>query len=166
MSRFVAPLPTPTRTAPLLLVAAFLSGATSLAPAQDDAEAEVRALMAHPSIQAAFRHIEENDPWTIATLRELTQIPAPPFMEEVRGQRFLELLLESGVDSAWADGEGNVIGLRRGGGSGTMIFSGHLDTVFPEGTDVTIRETATRCSRPASPTTPAASWPCSPCCAP
>ena len=101
---------------------------------------EVRTLMEHATIQEAFRHIEENDAWTIATLRELTEIPAPPFMEEVRGRRFLELLQASRVDSAWVDEMGNVIGLRRGGGSGTMIVSGHLDTVFPEGTDVRIRE--------------------------
>ena len=101
---------------------------------------EVRTLMGHATIQEAFRHIEENDAWTIATLRELTEIPAPPFMEEVRGRRFLELLQASRVDSAWVDEVGNVIGLRRGGGSGTMIVSGHLDTVFPEGTDVRIRE--------------------------
>ena len=101
---------------------------------------EVRTLMEHATIQEAFRHIEENDAWTIATLRELTEIPAPPFMEEVRGRRFLELLQASRVDSAWVDEVGNVIGLRRGGGSGTMIVSGHLDTVFPEGTDVRIRE--------------------------
>lgn len=124
----------------VFVAVALVTGVPSPVSAQDGAEAEVRALMDHPSVQEAFRHIEENDPWTIATLRELTQIPAPPFMEEVRGQRFLELLQESGVDSVWVDAEGNVIGLRRGNGSGTMIFSGHLDTVFPEGTDVTIRE--------------------------
>ena len=132
-SRLVAPL----------FAAVLFTAVTSPASAQGaaaSAEAEVRALMEHPAIQAAFRHIEENDPWTIATLRELTEIPAPPFMEEVRGQRFLELIEESGVDSAWVDEVGNVIGLRRGSGSGAMIFSGHLDTVFPEGTDVTIRE--------------------------
>ena len=137
MSRSAARLVTP------LLAVALLAAATSPASAQGAAaaaEAEVRVLMDHPAVQAAFSHIEENDPWTIAILRELTEIPAPPFMEEVRGQRFLELLQESGVDSAWVDEVGNVIGLRRGGGSGVMIFSGHLDTVFPEGTDVTIRE--------------------------
>lgn len=104
------------------------------------AVAEVRRLMEDPRVQAAFRYLEENDEQTMADLIELTQIPAPPFMEEVRGRRFMERLLEIGVDSAWVDGEGNVIGLRRGTGSGTMILSAHLDTVFPEDTDVTIRQ--------------------------
>jgi acetylornithine deacetylase/succinyl-diaminopimelate desuccinylase-like protein len=61
-------------------------------------------------------------------------------MEEARGRRFAERLTEIGADSVWTDAEGNVIGLRRGRGAGTMIISGHLDTVFPEGTDVSIRQ--------------------------
>lgn len=104
------------------------------------AVAEVRRLLEDPRVQAAFGYLEENDAETMADHMELTQIPAPPFMEEARGLRFLERLQEIGVDSAWVDEEGNVIGLRRGTGEGTMVISGHLDTVFPEGTDVTIRQ--------------------------
>jgi acetylornithine deacetylase/succinyl-diaminopimelate desuccinylase-like protein len=38
------------------------------------------------------------------------------------------------------DEVGNVLGLRRGSGSGEVLaITGHLDTVFPEGTDVSIR---------------------------
>jgi tripeptide aminopeptidase len=110
------------------------------APGDTAAVAEVRRLMEDPRVQAAFRYLEEHDEETMADLMELTQIPAPPFMEEVRGRRFLERLLEIGVDSAWVDAEGNVIGLRRGTGQGTLVLSGHLDTVFPEGTDVNIRQ--------------------------
>jgi len=41
----------------------------------------------------------------------------------------------------WTDSEGNVIGLRRGRTrERTVGFGGHLDTVFPEGTDVTVRQ--------------------------
>jgi len=103
-------------------------------------QAEVEAILEHPRVREAFRYLEENDAETMADLRELTQIPAPPFMEEVRGRRFAERLSEIGVDSVWTDEEGNVIGLRRGRGGGTLVISGHLDTVFPEGTDVSIRE--------------------------
>ncbi len=108
--------------------------------APPEIEQEVRSILEHPRVRAAFRHLVETDERTMADLRELTQIPAPPFMEEVRGRRFTEMLLEAGVDSVWTDDEGNVVGLRRGAGSGTIVISGHLDTVFPEGTDVSIRE--------------------------
>lgn len=109
------------------------------APAQYDAE--VRALMARPAVRSALAHIEATDAETMADLRELTQIPAPPFLEGERGQAFLAKLREVGVDSAWVDEVGNVIGLRRGTGTGRVLaLAGHLDTVFPPETDVTIRE--------------------------
>jgi len=98
-------------------------------------------LRADPRVEEALRRIEESDEQTMAALRELTEIPAPPFMEDERGGRFLEMLRAVGVDSAWVDAEGNVLGLRRGSGGGEVLaLTGHLDTVFPEGTDVTIRQ--------------------------
>ena len=102
---------------------------------------EIRALADNDAVSTAMRIAEEHDDWALERLIELTEIPAPPFMEEARGKRFAELLLEAGADSVWTDEEGNVIGLRRGRtGARTIGFGGHLDTVFPEGTDVTIRQ--------------------------
>jgi tripeptide aminopeptidase len=123
--------------AAMLPVRLVAQDAPSASPA---IQAEVEAILEHPRVREAFRYLEENDAETMTDLRELTQIPAPPFMEEVRGRRFAERLSEIGVDSVWTDEEGNVIGLRRGRGGGTLVISGHLDTVFPEGTDVSIRE--------------------------
>lgn len=102
---------------------------------------EARGLAASPAITDAFRFVEELDAWALQRLIELTEIPAPPFMEEARGRRFAELLTELGADSVWTDEVGNVIGLRRGRRGGRTIgFGGHLDTVFPEGTDVTVTQ--------------------------
>ncbi len=124
----------------VFLVLAVL-GARPVA-AQEAAYAEqVRALMQEPAVREALEHVEATDEQTMADLRTLTQIPAPPFMEEARGRAFLEMLQEIGVDSAWVDDEGNVIGLRRGTGGGEVLaIAGHLDTVFPEGTDVSISQ--------------------------
>jgi len=102
---------------------------------------EARRLAQHPDVRRALEAVASRDDITMADLRELTEIPAPSFQEEARGRRFLEKLREIGVDSAWVDGEGNVIGLRRGTGEGGRIaIAGHLDTVFPEETDVTVRQ--------------------------
>lgn len=121
-----------------LVAAAFLPAAALAA--QSRVEESVRRLAQHPTVARAMTVVDDTDARTMAELRELTEIPAPPFGEEVRGRRFLELLQETGVDSAWVDEVGNVIGLRRGTGSGgTIAIAGHLDTVFPEGTDVTVR---------------------------
>ena len=100
---------------------------------------EARELAASPTIAKAFRIVEELDEWALRRLVELTEIPAPPFLEEARGRRFAELLAEVGADSVRTDEIGNVIGLRRGRRGNRIIGIGaHIDTVFPEGTDVTV----------------------------
>lgn len=102
---------------------------------------QIERLRADGRVQEALRLLETDDARTMADLRELTEIPAPPFMETARGLRFLEMLRDLGVDSAWVDDEGNVLALRRGTGDGPVVaLTGHLDTVFPEGTDVSVRE--------------------------
>ncbi len=120
-----------------LLTAVPLSGQTVASQYSDEA----RELADNSVVADAFRLAEEQDDWALARLIELTEIPAPPFMEEARGERFAELLREVGADSVWTDEVGNVIGLRKGRtGSRRIGFGGHLDTVFPEGTDVTVRQ--------------------------
>ncbi|MEZ4414559.1 MAG: M20/M25/M40 family metallo-hydrolase [Gemmatimonadota bacterium] len=104
------------------------------------AEREIQALLSNPGVRRALDHVEETDAQTMEDLLALTQIPAPPFMEQERGRVFRSMLEDLGVDTSWVDPEGNVVGVRRGSGSGkTIVFSGHLDTVFPEGTDVTVQ---------------------------
>jgi acetylornithine deacetylase/succinyl-diaminopimelate desuccinylase-like protein len=49
-------------------------------------------------------------------------------------------LRAAGADSVWIDAAGNVLALRRGRAGGRKVaLAGHLDTVFPEGTDVTVK---------------------------
>jgi len=132
-----------TRAASLLaLLAPFAFPASPVAAQAPGAEYvdEVQRLVGHPAVESALARVEALDPWAMERLLELTEIPAPPFMEEERARRFAELLTEVGADSVWIDDEGNAVGLRRGKGGGrTIAIGGHLDTVFPEGTDVTVR---------------------------
>jgi len=121
----------------------ILAGSAAPAAAQNLApeyRTEIETLADEPRIAAALARIEALDAWTLERTIELTEIPAPPFMEERRAVRFAELMRELGADSVWIDEEGNAIGLRRGTeGARTTAIGGHLDTVFPEGTDVTVR---------------------------
>ena len=111
--------------------------ATAQSAAQTTAIAE---LAEHAAVQRAFRVIDELEATTMANHVMLTEIAAPPFMEERRAAKFAELLREAGADSVWIDAEGNVIALRRGRlGGRTVAVDAHLDTVFPEGTDVSVR---------------------------
>jgi acetylornithine deacetylase/succinyl-diaminopimelate desuccinylase-like protein len=130
------------RSSPVWSLMAAAAMAPSLLFAQSTShDEEVRRLARHPAVQRAMAMVEESDRQTMADLLELTQIPAPPFGEEVRGARFMEMLSELGMDSVWVDEVGNVIGLRKGtSGGSTVAIAGHLDTVFPEGTDVTVHQ--------------------------
>lgn len=127
----------------------LLATVPSPVSAQTPAE-EVRDLAEHPAIRRAFDFIEEVDPRTIRELIELTQIAAPPFMEERRALVYADWLREAGADSVFIDEEGNAVAIRHGlggargstadGGRRTVGLSGHLDTVFPEFVDVTVTQ--------------------------
>lgn len=130
----------------MLARSAVIGAVLALSPMATEAQStaeydrQIEQLMNHPAVRSALDHIVETDDQTMDDLMTLTQIPAPPFMEDERGQAFLEMMVEIGVDSAWVDEVGNVIGLRRGTGSGEVLaIAGHLDTVFPPETDVSIR---------------------------
>ena len=126
---------------PVLLPVLLLAVPPLAAQQAQDAEAELRALMAQPVMQEAFQVIVDLEPVTMAELITLTEIPAPPFMEEERARVYLEWLREAGADSVFIDEEGNAVGVRKGRvGARTVALGGHLDTVFPEGTDVTVRQ--------------------------
>ena len=130
-----------TPLAALSIVAVLLPAILVAQTASPEYASEARSLMSMPAIVNAMQLAEDLDDWSLERLIELTEIPAPPFMEEVRGARYAELLKQYGADSVWTDEVGNVIGLRQGRtGERTIGFGGHLDTVFPEGTDVTVRQ--------------------------
>ena len=102
--------------------------------------AEIAALRANGKVQVAIDHIVAIEPQSRRDLIELTEIPAPPFAEEVRAQRFAEMLREAGLTDVTIDEVGNAIGRRPGrSGSRVIAYSAHLDTVFTAGTDVTVR---------------------------
>ena len=85
----------------------------------------------------------------VADIVTLTEIPAPPFKEDKRGAAYLEMLRQHGITDVERDAEGNVMGVRKGTGNGPLIaIAAHLDTVFPEGTDVKVKREGTRLSAP------------------
>lgn len=103
-------------------------------------QSEINALSNQPVIKSAFQTILDLEPETLKDLITLTEIPAPPYKEQKRAEKFLEMIKVLGLDSVWIDKVGNVIGLRKGKtGKKTVVLEGHLDTVFPEGTDVTVK---------------------------
>jgi len=102
---------------------------------------EIQKLITKKPIEKAFKILEEIDAQTIKNLITLTEIPAAPFKEGKRALAFKALLEKAGVDKSWIDDVGNVIALRKGTkGDKFVVLDAHLDTVFPEDTDVMVRK--------------------------
>ncbi|MDM0014205.1 M20/M25/M40 family metallo-hydrolase [Variovorax sp. J22P168] len=118
--------------------AAVASTPTQVRPAVDQAFTQ---LMAAPSVRKLLDAVKADHERSVQDLRLLTEIEAPPFKEQKRAEAFLARLKALGLPDARIDAEGNVIGLRRGTGNGPrLLVSAHLDTVFPAGTDVRVKE--------------------------
>ena len=97
-----------------------------------------------PALTTALTAIKSTNPWTIDQQISICEIPAPPFQEAARAEEFRKRLASLGLTNVRIDSVGNVIGERRGtqprGPSApTVVISGHLDTVFPIETDVTVK---------------------------
>ncbi len=103
--------------------------------------AEIARIARDTRVQRAFTYIERTDAAALRELIALTQIAAPPFKEAERARRFAEMLRAAGADSVGIDEVGNVVALRRGTQRASLVvLAGHLDTVFPEGTELRVRQ--------------------------
>jgi tripeptide aminopeptidase len=122
--------------------------AGSLAAAQSPADT-VKLALGHAKVRAAIAILERDHDTLVADIVALTEIPAPPFKEDARASAYLNLLSRTSLTNVEKDAEGNVMGLRKGTGGGPLIaIAAHLDTVFPEGTDVHVRRSGRRLAAP------------------
>ncbi len=124
------------------LFAAGLTFAASSALAQSAQHtATVQAILASPAFKAAAAELDKQHGRIVSEGILLTEIPAPPFMEEARGKKFAEMFKEAGLADVQTDPEGNILGFRKGTRSDGkfVVISAHLDTVFPPETDVKVK---------------------------
>ncbi|MGJ7494860.1 M20/M25/M40 family metallo-hydrolase [Variovorax sp. RT4R15] len=111
---------------------------TQVKPGIDQAYTQ---LMASPAILKLLDAVKADHDRSVEDLKMLTEIEAPPFKEQKRAEAFLARMKALGLADAKIDAEGNVVGLRKGTGNGPkLLVSAHLDTVFPAGTDVKVKE--------------------------
>ncbi len=82
--------------------------------------------------------IERNGGWLTEQQIRLTEIPAPELRESRRAEAIKVLFNACGLKTS-IDSAGNVIAERPGSDKhGVVLFAAHMDTVFPEGTDVRV----------------------------
>ena len=132
------------------VIATFVLGLTAAAVAAqgnqfDAALAKVRS---SDTFKRAYAALDRDFDRMVVDIINLTEIPAPPFKEAARAKAYLEMLRAAGLTDVEQDAEGNVMGLRRGTGPGRdnaplIAVAAHLDTVFPDGTDVKVKREGT-----------------------
>ncbi|MDA9883143.1 M20/M25/M40 family metallo-hydrolase [Flavobacteriaceae bacterium] len=100
----------------------------------------IKKLTRNKKVKKAFNYIIDIEEKTNKNLIELTEIEAPPFKEEKRAKEFAKRLRLAGLENVWIDSIGNVIGFLKGSiGNKNIAINAHIDTVFPEGTDVRVQ---------------------------
>ena len=112
--------------------------------------ADIERMARRPAVARARQLLRQTDEETLADLTELVAIPAPPFGEAARARRVLERFAEIGLLDPTLDGAGNALARFPGAGDGAapVLLSAHLDTVFPEGTDLTVRRNGAKLYAP------------------
>jgi tripeptide aminopeptidase len=121
-----------------------LSSSLKTAPAQT-----IRQLATLPEVEQALRFFETNAAAITDEHVRICSVPATPFAEQQRAEYLAEKFRELGLSDASVDQEGNCLGLFRGSSATPLIIaSAHLDTVFPEGTDFTVRREGERLLAP------------------
>jgi len=99
-------------------------------------------------VRVALEWLEKNVTWINDEQSRLTEIPAPSFQEQKRAAAMKALLAEQGL-TVQSDKIGNVIGELRGASDKEIVMlTAHLDTVFPEGTDVRVKQEGERLVAP------------------
>ncbi len=109
----------------------------------------VHSLQRDPRVQRAIHFIHQSAAHFTAEHIRICEIPAPPFKEHERGHYFAVRFAELGLADVHTDEIGNVIGFRHGTTDTPMlVVSAHLDTVFPEHTNVQVKQVGTRLCAP------------------
>lgn len=101
----------------------------------------VTEISKEPKVEAAMAFIKDQTEVAMQEQIELCEIEAPTFHEEKRAASVAERMKQYGLTDVHIDEIGNVIGIRKGTGSGPVLAIGaHMDSVFPAGTDVKVKK--------------------------
>jgi len=97
-------------------------------------------LLQNASVKAALAAAKSSEPQTIEDQVRFCEIPAPSFKEETRGKELQRVFQQLGLQDVRVDKVGNVLATYPGAAPRPhVVIAAHLDTVFPEGTDVRVK---------------------------
>ncbi|HSB69310.1 MAG TPA: M20/M25/M40 family metallo-hydrolase [Candidatus Methylomirabilis sp.] len=110
---------------------------------------DISALMQEPAVAKALAWADAHAAEIAEEAIRICEIPAPTFEEGERAKYVRGRFEALGLRDVTIDGAGNVRGRRPGKGGGPgLAMAAHLDTVFPKGTDVTVKRQGTRLAAP------------------
>ncbi len=116
----------------------------ALPEAVPTAPQEIARLAGLPELRAASAWFRSQETQVADWQLEMARIPAPPFGEAARAEWLEKRFREVGLTDVHIDSVGNVFGIRDGSGPGFVSLSAHIDTVFPAGTPLNVRQQGTR----------------------
>jgi tripeptide aminopeptidase len=129
------------------LISALVLVAVATAAAQQPSA--IPSLMQDATVRAAIDAAKSSEPQTINDQIRFCEVPAPPFKEVARGELLKREFSQLGLQNVRVDRAGNVLGDRRGDSLHPhLVLSAHLDTVFPEETNVTVTRRGQRLEGP------------------
>jgi tripeptide aminopeptidase len=98
------------------------------------------AVLERPDVKMALQSVAGRRSEIVEEWIRLVEIPAPSKKEQARAQYIRAEMEKLGLADIRVDDLSNVSGVRKGTGGGpTVVFCAHMDTVFPEGTDLTVK---------------------------
>jgi len=112
---------------------------------------EIARLAALPATRAAFAWLRAEEAQFAAWQLEMARIPAPPFGEAARAEWLQERFRALALEEVHTDEVGNVFGVHRARQLTKQpppvqytALSAHIDTVFPAGTPLNLRQQGNR----------------------
>ncbi len=98
------------------------------------------SLLEKPEVHKAMQSVDDRAAGIVEEWIRLVETPAPSGKEQARAKYIQAEMQKLGLSEIRTDDFFNVSGVRKGTGGGpTVVFSAHMDTVFPEGTDLKVK---------------------------
>jgi len=105
---------------------------------------EIARIVGLPAVRSALAWLRAEEAQFAQWQLEMARIPAPPFGERARAEWLNIRFRELGLEDVHPDDVGNVFGAYGGSKKQCVSLSAHMDTVFPAGTPLNIRQQGNR----------------------
>jgi tripeptide aminopeptidase len=99
----------------------------------------LRDIVDNPAWEELVRTVHNRREWLDRVHVQLTEIPAPTFLESRRAEYVAEQFRSLGLQRVRIDAAGNVLGERPGAEPNFIAITAHLDTVLPDGIPVEVK---------------------------